>query len=80
MTANLAAFNFQVTAHLIIGSWHEESRLREAYGQAYVDYQMSGINLFVRKLPPGSSKLALKPLFQLEVDVFAGHAARPYFS
>jgi hypothetical protein len=47
MTVNLAAFNFVVTAYLIIGSVHEEERLRAAYGQAYIDYQRSGINFFV---------------------------------
>lgn len=47
MTVNLAAFNVVVTAYLIAGSVHEEARLRTTYGQAYVDYQNSGINFFV---------------------------------
>ena len=47
MTANLAAFNTLVTIYLIIGSVHEEKRLRESYGEAYMDYQRSGINFFV---------------------------------
>ncbi|HEX8141427.1 MAG TPA: NnrU family protein [Pyrinomonadaceae bacterium] len=47
MTVNLAAFNFVVTVYLIVGSLHEEVRLRAAYGQAYIDYQRSGINFFM---------------------------------
>jgi methanethiol S-methyltransferase len=51
MTVNLAAFNFVVTAYLIVGSVHEEERLRAAYGQAYIDYQRSGVNFFVPSGP-----------------------------
>ena len=47
MTANLAAFNSLVTVYLILGSVHEEARLRATYGQTYIDYQKSGINFFV---------------------------------
>jgi methanethiol S-methyltransferase len=47
MTVNLAAFNFVMTVYLIVGSVHEEERLRATYGQAYIDYQRSGINFFV---------------------------------
>lgn len=47
MTVNLAAFNCVVTVYLIVGSVHEEERLRAAYGQAYIDYQQSGIHFFV---------------------------------
>jgi protein-S-isoprenylcysteine O-methyltransferase Ste14 len=47
MTVNLAAFNFVVTVYLIVGSVHEEERLRSTYGQAYIDYQRSGISFFV---------------------------------
>jgi protein-S-isoprenylcysteine O-methyltransferase Ste14 len=53
MTVNLAAFNFVVTVYLIVGSVHEEERLRATYGQAYIDYQRSGINFFV----PSASQL-----------------------
>jgi protein-S-isoprenylcysteine O-methyltransferase Ste14 len=53
MTVNLAAFNFVVTVYLIVGSVHEEERLRATYGQAYIDYQRSGINFFV----PSASRL-----------------------
>jgi protein-S-isoprenylcysteine O-methyltransferase Ste14 len=47
MTVNLAAFNLITTVYLILGSVHEEKRFVETYGQAYVDYQKSGINFFV---------------------------------
>ena len=47
MTLNLAAFNLITTLYLIFGSVHEEKRLKRSYGQAYVDYQTSGINFFV---------------------------------
>ena len=57
MTANLAAFNSLVTVYLIIGSVHEESRLRAAYGQAYVDYQRSGINFFLPSVLQSNSSL-----------------------
>ena len=53
MTVNLAAFNLVVTVYLIVGSLHEEERLRATYGQAYIDYQRSGINFFV----PSASQL-----------------------
>jgi methanethiol S-methyltransferase len=52
MTTNLAVFNSLVTIYLIVGSVHEEHRLRAAYGQAYVDYQRSGINFFVPSAVP----------------------------
>jgi protein-S-isoprenylcysteine O-methyltransferase Ste14 len=47
MTVNLAAFNLVVTVYLILGSVHEEERLRATYGQPYIDYQRSGINFFL---------------------------------
>lgn len=56
MTVNLAAFNIAVTLYLIAGSAHEEARLRAAYGQAYLDYQKSGVNFFI---PSASRLLAL---------------------
>jgi hypothetical protein len=46
MTFNLAAFNLIITVYLLLGSLHEEKRLKESYGQAYTDYQASGINFF----------------------------------
>ena len=50
MTARLAAFNCVATLYLILGSAHEEIRLRAAYGQAYVDYQRSGVPFYVPSL------------------------------
>lgn len=47
MTVNLAAFNLITTVYSILGSVHEEKRFVETYGQAYVDYQKSGINFFI---------------------------------
>jgi methanethiol S-methyltransferase len=55
MTLNLVAFNCVVTVYLIVGSMHEEERLRATYGQAYIDYQRSGINFFV----PSASRLVI---------------------
>ena len=71
MTVNLAAFNFVVTVYLVAGSVHEEERLRAAYGQAYIDYQRSGINFFVPSLSQlsgqnsknSSSRSAIEPGF-----------------
>lgn len=60
MTFNLAAFNFIVTVYLIVGSVHEEARLREVYGQAYIDYQLSGVNFFVpSQVDSGAGRLRL---------------------
>jgi hypothetical protein len=52
MTVNLAAFNVITTAYLIVGSLHEEKRLVETYGQAYINYRASEINFFVPSLTP----------------------------
>ena len=50
MTVNLAAFNLITTLYLILGSFHEEKRFVETYGQAYIDYQKSKISFFVPSL------------------------------
>jgi len=47
MTVNLAAFNLAATVYMFAGSFHEEKRLRTAYGNAYLDYQKSGAGFFV---------------------------------
>ncbi|MGB7923838.1 MAG: hypothetical protein WCF57_11395 [Pyrinomonadaceae bacterium] len=47
MTTRLAAFNCVATLYLILGSAHEEMRLRAAYGNAYVEYQKSGVPFYV---------------------------------
>jgi len=60
MTVNLAAFNLITTLYLIVGSLHEEKRLKESYGRAYEDYRESGINFFVPStgylLSPGKER------------------------
>lgn len=47
MTVNLAAFNSITTLYLLLGSFHEEFRLVNAYRQAFENYRNSGINFFV---------------------------------
>jgi hypothetical protein len=59
MTVNLAAFNVVTTVYLILGSLHEEKRFVETYGQAYMNYQRSGINFFLPSLAH-SSKFAAR--------------------
>jgi hypothetical protein len=47
MTTNLLAFNIAATVYLVVGSLHEETRLREAYGEAYTSYEGSGVAFYV---------------------------------
>jgi uncharacterized membrane protein len=47
MTVNLAAFNLITTIYLFVGAVHEERRLKQEYGSAYVNYQRNGANFFV---------------------------------
>ncbi len=47
MTTNLLAFNLAATAYLVVGSWHEEARLREAYGPVYEAYRDSGVPFYI---------------------------------
>jgi hypothetical protein len=47
MTTNLAAFNAAATLYLVLGSRHEESRLRRAYGARYEAYRRSGVPFYV---------------------------------
>jgi hypothetical protein len=58
MTTSLLAFNIAATAYLIVGSLHEESRLREAYGEAYLVYQRSGVPFYL----PSPEQSALEPM------------------
>lgn len=39
MTRNWFTFNVLASAYLFLGSWHEEQRLRAAYGDKYARYQ-----------------------------------------
>ena len=52
MTINLAAFNLVTTIYLFVGSLHEEKRLTESYGRAYLDYRQSGVSFFVPSVTP----------------------------
>lgn len=47
MTTNLAAFNAAATLYLVLGSRHEEARLRRAYGARYDAYRRSGVPFYV---------------------------------
>ena len=47
MTTNLLAFITAATIYLVIGSLHEEARLREAFGKDYDAYTNSGIPFYV---------------------------------
>jgi methanethiol S-methyltransferase len=51
MNSNLLAFNLAATAYLIVGSLHEEIRLREAFGEAYRTYQQSGVSFYFPVTP-----------------------------
>jgi len=46
LTTRRLAFNLVGTLYLVLGSVHEELRLREAYGAQYVAYQRSGVPFF----------------------------------
>jgi methanethiol S-methyltransferase len=47
MTTSLLAFNTAATIYLIVGSLHEEARLRDAFGEEYDAYLHSGISFYV---------------------------------
>jgi hypothetical protein len=47
MTTNLLAFNTAATIYLVVGSLHEEARLREALGDEYEAYLKSGVAFYV---------------------------------
>jgi hypothetical protein len=58
LTTNLLAFNSAATVYLVIGSLHEEARLREAYGEEYKAYLGSGVPFYLPSvLEPGSALL-----------------------
>jgi hypothetical protein len=47
MTTTLLAFNAAATVYLVVGSLHEEARLREAFGGDYDAYLRSGVPFYV---------------------------------
>ena len=47
MTTSLLAFNTAATIYLVIGSLHEEARLREEFGDDYDAYLNSGIPFYL---------------------------------
>jgi hypothetical protein len=47
MTTSLLAFNTAATIYFVIGSLHEEARLRDAYGDDYDAYRTSGVPFYV---------------------------------
>lgn len=61
MTTSLLAFNAAATVYLIVGSLHEESRLHDAYGDDYGQYQASGVSFFF----PLPNRKASGPLYLL---------------
>jgi hypothetical protein len=66
MTTNLLAFNLVATTYLVLGSKHEESRLRAAYGPAYERYRRSGVPFYI--------PLPLSPLATIPTSLRAPHA------
>jgi len=57
MTTSLLAFNTVATIYLVVGSLHEESRLREAFGDDYDAYLSSGIPFYVPALDRSAREL-----------------------
>jgi protein-S-isoprenylcysteine O-methyltransferase Ste14 len=49
MTVNLAVLNSVATLYFVLGSVHEERRLRTSYGEAYSAYQHSAVPFYVPK-------------------------------
>jgi hypothetical protein len=47
MTTNLLAFNTAATIYLVVGSLHEEARLRQAFGDGYDAYLYSGVPFYI---------------------------------
>ncbi len=51
LTTRRLAFNLVATVYLVLGSLHEERRLRALYGADYDAYQRSGVPFFLPLLP-----------------------------
>lgn len=59
MTTSLLAFNSAATIYLVIGSLHEEARLREAFSHDYEAYLNSGVPFYL----PAADRSGLSPVF-----------------
>ena len=59
MTTSLLAFNAAATAYLIVGSKHEEARLRDAYGGKYDAYRDSGVPFYIPHIVPQANELSI---------------------
>jgi hypothetical protein len=46
LTRNSLVFNTLMSFYLVAGSWHEEQRLADAYGEAFQSYRESGVPFF----------------------------------
>lgn len=55
LTTRRLAFNLVGTAYMVIGSLHEEARLRDTYGEEYERYRRSGIPFYLPR--PGRGAL-----------------------
>jgi hypothetical protein len=65
MTTSLLAFNTAATIYLVVGSLHEETRLREAFGDDYDAYLNSGVPFYI-PVPQRSVLEATNPVATLE--------------
>lgn len=62
MTSTLFAFNIAATAYMVLGSIHEEARLKAAYGAEYDRYADSGVPFFVPTLTARSLENVGRPM------------------
>jgi hypothetical protein len=61
MTTNLLALTVTSTAYLVVGSLHEEARLRDAFGDNYNAYLKSGVPFYIPTLKPRRKRLVRVP-------------------